>query len=70
MSSRERHLAQARAEHLLRSAKLSRDHELHVAADRFIMFAKEIMKDRKVVDLEKLKTMLAELENEAASPLV
>lgn len=34
------------------------------------MFAKEIMRDRKVVDLEKLKTMLAELENETASPLM
>lgn len=70
MSSRERHLTQARAEHLLRSAKLAREHDHHIAAARFISFAKDIMDNRRVVDKNKLDTMLQEYENAPSSPIV
>lgn len=62
MSARDRYMAQARAEHLLNSARLTRRYDQHVAADRFITLAKEVMATKRVADKKKLEEMLAELE--------
>lgn len=53
--------AQARVEHLLRSAELSQQHGHHGAAARFLTIATDVLETRKVPQVDTYRARIAAL---------